>query len=86
MITPETRSTQRTPLEGEATKALDEDGYVEVRQQPILDPCQAQVAQHLSVMDGKEMLDRFELQYEAVLHDQVQPVPTVEAYALVLDG
>ena len=73
-------STHHTP------DPIDEPPDVEVDNQAVMQVDQLQGREDLRLMDRQQVLDRFELDQQLVLDDQIGPVAAVEASGFVEHG
>jgi hypothetical protein len=68
----------------EAFDALFEDRHIEVDQQALPQSGDSHVRQNLRAVDGHDCVDRLELDYQLVVHDEIGPKSTVESHAVIV--
>jgi hypothetical protein len=64
-------------------QAVLQQDVVKIHQQRGAATAQAQVGQHLGLMDGQDALNGFEFEQHGVVHDDVGPVAVVDAHVFV---
>ena len=71
------------PLNLEALDPVFHQDDIEIQQQPNRLPAQFKLRKELRTMNLSNLLNRFQLNYHQIVHQQIQPVSDIEGNAVI---
>jgi hypothetical protein len=59
---------------------------IEIQKISKLEPAEAQIAQELATMNWQDSLDRFQFDYDPIVHQEIDSVSILNSKVLIPDG